>query len=318
MKSVLSVQSHVTHGYVGGRAATFPLQCLGWDVDNINTVNFSNHTGYGFVQGSSISAHDMTSLFKGLVDIHCIYDAVVLGYIPTAELIDILATNVARMKTNHPDLVVVCDPVMGDQGHLYVDKTCVEAYRRYLAAVPVDIITPNQFELELLTGITIESELLLREAVAYAQAHYRVTHVVVSSVAGSVPVGSKADPDTIRCMLASQDGSIEVFQVPVIRSYFTGVGDLFTALLLAKFWNNRSDVLRAVNQVLTIMTQVLELTHRLGVEAYCRHKKLEKWNLDVAGRMNDADTMRFFELRVVQARDMYGYDGAGSLESVVV
>ena len=30
---ILSIQSHVVFGYVGGRAAVFPLQCLGYDVD---------------------------------------------------------------------------------------------------------------------------------------------------------------------------------------------------------------------------------------------------------------------------------------------
>lgn len=29
----------------GNKAATFPLQLLGWDVDVVNTVQFSNHTG---------------------------------------------------------------------------------------------------------------------------------------------------------------------------------------------------------------------------------------------------------------------------------
>ena len=30
---ILSIQSHVAFGYVGGKAAVFPLQCLGYDVD---------------------------------------------------------------------------------------------------------------------------------------------------------------------------------------------------------------------------------------------------------------------------------------------
>lgn len=30
---VLSIQSHVSFGYVGGKAAVFPLQLLGYDVD---------------------------------------------------------------------------------------------------------------------------------------------------------------------------------------------------------------------------------------------------------------------------------------------
>lgn len=32
-------------GYVGNKSAVFPLQILGFDVDPINSVQFSNHTG---------------------------------------------------------------------------------------------------------------------------------------------------------------------------------------------------------------------------------------------------------------------------------
>ena len=68
LRRVLSVQSHVVHGYVGNKAATFPLQVsygllpfgsspltvfsifgslkvLGYDVDVLNSVQYSNHTG---------------------------------------------------------------------------------------------------------------------------------------------------------------------------------------------------------------------------------------------------------------------------------
>lgn len=30
---ILSIQSHVAYGYVGGKAVVFPLQCIGYDVD---------------------------------------------------------------------------------------------------------------------------------------------------------------------------------------------------------------------------------------------------------------------------------------------
>ena len=61
-RRVLSVQSHVVSGYVGNKSAAFPLQLLGFEVrlsveiffsslkyfqvDTINSVQFSNHTGY--------------------------------------------------------------------------------------------------------------------------------------------------------------------------------------------------------------------------------------------------------------------------------
>lgn len=37
-KRVLSIQSHVVHGYVGNKCAIFPLQLLGFDVDPVMTV----------------------------------------------------------------------------------------------------------------------------------------------------------------------------------------------------------------------------------------------------------------------------------------
>ena len=47
---VLSVQSSVVSGYVGNRSAMFPLQLLGFNVDCVNSVQFSNHTGYPSVK----------------------------------------------------------------------------------------------------------------------------------------------------------------------------------------------------------------------------------------------------------------------------
>lgn len=317
MKSLLSVQSHVAHGYVGGRAATFPLQYLGWDVDNINSVNFSNHTGYGFVKGGPCPPSEFRSLFHGLVDIKCMYDAMISGYIPSAELIDILATNVVLLKTNHPSLLYACDPVMGDQGHLYVDQSCVEAYKRLLATKVVDIITPNHFELELLVGSTINTDLELQKAVEYIHEEYEIDHVVVSSLADSFVFHHKRDPGSIFCAVSSRDKSMSYFKVPLIHSYFTGVGDLFTALLIDKFYNKR-DLPVAVSQVLTIMAEVLKLTHTLGVEDYCKYKNIpvpEDKSQFLVSKMNDADSMRFFELRVIQARDLYDYSGPGIFES---
>ena len=45
--AILSIQSHVVYGYAGNTAAVFPMQRLGREVWGINTVEFSNHTGYG-------------------------------------------------------------------------------------------------------------------------------------------------------------------------------------------------------------------------------------------------------------------------------
>ncbi|CAD7940965.1 unnamed protein product [Amoebophrya sp. A25] len=66
-KRVLSIQSHVVHGYVGNKSAVFPLQLLGFDVDPINSVHFSNHTGYPSFAGDILSADNLRKLADKLV-----------------------------------------------------------------------------------------------------------------------------------------------------------------------------------------------------------------------------------------------------------
>ena len=63
---ILSLQSHVVHGYVGNRSAVFPLQLLGFEVDVINSVQFSNHTGYKSFQGERLTGEQLENLINGL------------------------------------------------------------------------------------------------------------------------------------------------------------------------------------------------------------------------------------------------------------
>ena len=54
--SILSIQSHVVYGHVGNAAAVFPLQRIGCEVWPLNTVQFSNHTGYPDFRGQAFDA----------------------------------------------------------------------------------------------------------------------------------------------------------------------------------------------------------------------------------------------------------------------
>lgn len=69
-------------GCVGNRAYVFPQQVLGFDVDFINSVQFSNHTGYPVVKGSVMDGSELEDLCgalqsNGLID----YDYLATGYI---------------------------------------------------------------------------------------------------------------------------------------------------------------------------------------------------------------------------------------------
>lgn len=50
----------------------------------------------------------------------------------------------------------VCDPVLGDNGQLYVPQSLIPIYQNVILPL-ADIVTPNQFEAETLTGIKIKS-----------------------------------------------------------------------------------------------------------------------------------------------------------------
>ncbi|KAL2103147.1 hypothetical protein ACEWY4_000015 [Coilia grayii] len=155
---VLSVQSHVVRGYVGNKSASFPLQVLGFEVDSINSVQFSNHTGYEHWRGQVLNADELQSLYEGLqLNQLTHYDYILTGYCRDESFLQRVVDIIQELRNNNPNLVYVCDPVMGDHGSMYVPEVLLPVYREKVLPI-ADILTPNQFEAELLTGKKITSE----------------------------------------------------------------------------------------------------------------------------------------------------------------
>src|SRR3712207_9283152 len=65
---ILSIQSAVAYGHVGNSAAVFPLQRLGFEVWPVNTVLFSNHTGYGAWRGRVVELAWVEEIIEGIRD----------------------------------------------------------------------------------------------------------------------------------------------------------------------------------------------------------------------------------------------------------
>src|SRR6516164_116257 len=132
MPTVLSIQSWVACGNVGNTAALFPLQLLGCETWSLNTVAFSNHTGYGKWRGTAVPAHEIAALFEGIAELGILprCDAVLSGYLGEAEAGPVLLDIVARVKQANPRALFTCDPVMGDVGPgWYVRAGIPEFYR---------------------------------------------------------------------------------------------------------------------------------------------------------------------------------------------
>lgn len=152
---VLCIASHVVHGYVGNRASVFPLQVLGFDVDVLNSCQLSNHTGYPVFKGDIVSAEQLDKLVEGLYANNLLnYDYILTGYIAKEDFLASVVKLLALVKQANPRARYVCDPVLGDNGKLYVAPEMVDAIRR-LSLPLAHTITPNQYEAEWLTGRTI-------------------------------------------------------------------------------------------------------------------------------------------------------------------
>ena len=151
---ILSIQSSVAYGHVGNSAAVFPLQRLGHEVWPVNTVHFSNHTGYGAWRGPLLAAEDVREVIAGIEDRGVLgeADAVLSGYQGDPAVGAVILDAVARVKELNPSAVYCCDPVMGDVGRGMFVRPGIPEFMRDTVVPQADIVTPNHFELDFLAG----------------------------------------------------------------------------------------------------------------------------------------------------------------------
>lgn len=167
---------------MGNKSAVFPLQLLGLDVDPVNSVQFSNHTGYSTCNGDVLNGTQLLTLIEGLEMNNLLsgYTHLLTGYIGSASFLQAVVEIAYKLKKINPGLTYVCDPVLGDEGKLYVPEDLVEMYKTLVLPV-VDVLTPNQFEAEILTGIKIQTESDAQRACLLLHAHGPRTVVVTSA-----------------------------------------------------------------------------------------------------------------------------------------
>lgn len=234
---ILSIQSFVLSGYVGNCAAVFPLQLLGYDVDVIPSCILSNHTGYkNGTAGLRFSGDDLTKLVNGLRENHLLDQVthILTGYIGNPSFLTVIAETVRNLRqTYSDDIIFVCDPVLGDHGKLYVPAEQIQIYKDNVLHL-ASIITPNAFELGLLTNINITTESDAFEACERLHSQYGIPKVFVTGT-------QLRHQSNILSILASirHNGKVTRFAVDAdaLSCTFTGSGDLLSALLLA--WLHR-------------------------------------------------------------------------------
>jgi pyridoxine kinase len=232
---VISIQSQVVHGHVGNSAAVFPMQALGICVAAVPTTLLSNHPVYPTMGGRVLDAGLLEDLLRGVEERGLIAaaSAILTGYLGSAENGAVVADFIARAKALNPDLLYVCDPVIGDEGAgIFVAPGILEVFRDRL--VPLgSILTPNQFELEVLAGASARTLGDLSAAAGRLGRRLAVTGCALADT-------PKGAIETIVCE-GGVAQRLATARLP-IKPY--GAGDLFAGLLTAHLVRG-DDLLRA-------------------------------------------------------------------------
>jgi pyridoxine kinase len=256
--NILSIQSSVAYGHVGNSAAVFPLQRMGFEVWPVNTVHFSNHTGYGEWRGSVLPADDIDGVLRGIEDRGVLpgCDAVLSGYMGDASLGEVIVGAVGRVKGHSPKAVYCCDPVMGDAGRGFFVRPGIPEFIRRVAVPAADIITPNQFELEFLTSVKIGD---LDDALRAADEARRLGPETVLTTSLR---RRDAGAGTIEMLAVSGEGAWLV-ETPMLALEVNGAGDATAALFLAHLLRAGIPA-EALSMTASAVHAVLEETHRAG------------------------------------------------------
>src|SRR3954452_21848530 len=258
--NILSIQSHVAYGHVGNAAATFPLQRIGVEVWPIHTVQFSNHTGYGAWTGRVFEARLITELVDGIAQRGVLgqCDGVLSGYMGSAETGAAILDAVGRLRAANPEARYCCDPVIGDVGRDVFVRPGIPEFMRDHAVPAADVVTPNQFELDHLTGRRSATR---RDALAAIDALHALgpkTIMVTSLHTDETPA------DAIDLVASDVDVRFRV-RTPKLPISVNGAGDAIAALFFAhvlRMGSAAEALARAASAVFGVLKRTAEANSR--------------------------------------------------------
>lgn len=228
--NILSIQSHVAYGHVGNSSATFALQRMGVEVWPVHTVQFSNHTGYGAWRGRVFDSQMVREVVEGIAERGVLgaCDGVLSGYMGGADIGEAILEATARVKGANPAAHYCCDPVIGDVGRGVFVRPGIPEFMRDRAVPAADIVTPNQFELDFLSGT---GSATLRDAIAAID---RV-HALGPRVVLVTSLHTEETPGDALDLVASDGEGRWRVRTPRLSLSVSGAGDMIAALFLARF-----------------------------------------------------------------------------------
>ena len=268
--NILSIQSHVVYGHVGHQASTFPLQRLGHEVWALPTVLYSNHLAHPSFTGRKLEPRVIEELIQGLMKLDLMgrIDAVVTGYLGDAPTVPLAIAALEAARAKKREVVFACDPVMGDDGALYVSKELAAAITKELMP-RADILLPNIFELEQLSGLKVTGLRDVRPAMEAVRKQTRGALVVATGI----PDEEHADLITA---LALDDSGLWRAKAKRHLMRASGNGDCFAALFLGRYLGHR-DIPTALGNAVEGMSLIAALTAATDADELKMVESQERW-----------------------------------------
>lgn len=201
------------------------LSTMGFNVCPLPTAILSNHSQY-----PDFSFLDLTEEMPRIIDqwekLGVTFDAIYTGYMGSPRQIEIVCGFIERFRT--ADTLVVVDPVLGDNGHLYSKMTQEMVVEMRRLACRADVLTPN-----------------LTEAFALLDRPYK-TDCTTEELKDLIAELSEMGPDTViitgvpvpgqsglTSVIARSKSDLRTWKVtcPYLPAHYPGTGDSFTSVI---------------------------------------------------------------------------------------
>lgn len=257
--AIISISSQVARGSVGNRASAFAFGTLGFPAWIVPTVILPYHPGHGKATRIETDTDQLGNLLHDLENSPWIGEvgAMTTGYIANPKQVLVIADFVSRIRTINPNIVYLCDPVIGDHKGLYISSQTAQKIGETLLP-RASIATPNIYELAWLAGRNeLATHTEIRECAAALAANMFAMH------ANSAYPGAMVIATSTPGLMRGNIGNLLIHGKKTIlvehrrlQGPGSGAGDLFSALLLTALLDGQpvdSALERAAASVFEVM-----------------------------------------------------------------
>lgn len=220
------------------------------------TAVLSNHSAY-----PEWYMDDYTDRFAQYVSVWdrlgISFDGIVTGFMCSSAQIEETVRFVEKYKNKNENILVVTDPVMGDNGRIYGsynEEAC--ALMKELVS-RADVITPNVTECCILTDTAYKTDFSMAELEKMAEklCCYGPGRIVITGIETESCIGNYCYE------LGGYKGMVRVKKAKTKRC---GTGDIFTAIIAAKLING-SELKSAVRSAARFIKLCIEVSDKIGV-----------------------------------------------------